>query len=59
MGFIDSIGSAVLNFFRSIDFGNIWNALKITGIGYLGIFLVTGIIIGAVYLLNRFTGGKD
>lgn len=59
MGFIEKIGSAVLGFFRSIDGGAIWNSLKITGIGYLGIFLVTGIIIGAVYLLNRFTGEKE
>ena len=59
MGFIDKIGSAVLGFFRSIDGGALLDSLKITGIGYLGIFIVTGIIIGAVYLLNHFTSDKD
>lgn len=56
---IEKIGSAVLGFFRSIDIGAIWDALKITGIGYLGIFIVTGIIIGAVFALNHFTGEKE
>ena len=59
MGFIEKIGSAVLGFFRSIDGGALLSSLKITGIGYLGIFLVTGIIIGAVYLLNRFFSEKE
>lgn len=30
--------------------------LPIMGCGMLGIFIVTGIIIGAVALLNQFTG---
>ena len=30
-------------------------ALPIMGAGYLGIFLVTGVIIAAVSLLNKFT----
>ncbi len=30
-------------------------ALPIMGTGYLGIFIVTGIIIAAVALLNKFT----
>lgn len=34
---------------------NIIEALKILGIGILGIFLVTGIIILVVYALNKFT----
>ncbi len=29
-------------------------ALPVMGIGYLGIFIVTGVIIGAVTLLNKF-----
>ena len=33
-------------------------ALPIMGIGYLGIFIVTGIIIGAVALLNKLTQKK-
>ena len=34
------------------------NALPIMGTGYLGIFIVTGVIIIAVKLLNKFTSGK-
>ena len=30
-------------------------ALPIIGSGYLGIFIVTGVIIAAVTLLNKFT----
>ena len=30
-------------------------ALPIVGIGYLGIFIVTGVMIGAVSLLRLFT----
>ena len=30
-------------------------ALPVMGIGYLGVFLVTGVIIGVVYLLRKFT----
>lgn len=55
---IEKIGSSVLGFFRSIDGGALLDSLKITGIGYLGIFIVTGIIIGAVIALNHFTGEK-
>lgn len=31
--------------------------LPIMGTGMLGIFLVTGVIIGCVLLLNKLTGG--
>ena len=31
-------------------------AMPIMGTGYLGIFIVTGVIILAVMLLNKFTG---
>ena len=34
------------------------NALPIMGTGYLSIFIVTGVIILAVKLLNKFTSGK-
>ena len=30
-------------------------ALPVMGVGYLGIFIVTGVIILAVNLLNKFT----
>ena len=33
-------------------------ALPVMGTGYLGIFVVTGVIIGVVALLNKFTSGK-
>ena len=33
-------------------------ALPIMGYGMLGIFVVTGVIIGVVALLNKFTSGK-
>ena len=39
-----------------------WNllmeALPIMGTGMVGIFLVTGVIIGLVTLLNKWTSGK-
>ena len=34
------------------------DALPIMGTGYLGIFIVTAIIIVVVALLNKFTGDK-
>jgi len=34
------------------------DALPVMGTGYLGIFIVTIVIIGVVSLLNKFTGGK-
>lgn len=37
---------------------NLLESLKIVGIGILGIFLVTGIIIAVVYLLNKFTNAE-
>lgn len=33
-------------------------ALPVMGTGYLGIFLVTIVIIAVVALLNKFTSGK-
>ncbi len=39
-------------------FDLLMEALPIMGTGYLGIFIVTGVIIGVVMLLNKFTSGK-
>ena len=51
--FIMNIGRAVINFFCSIDTANITDAVSIMGIGMLGIFIVTGVIIRTVLLLNK------
>ena len=50
--FAMSIGYAIIDFFASINLGNLTSALSIMGIGMLGIFIVTGIIILVVMLLN-------
>ncbi len=34
------------------------DALPVMGTGYLGIFIVTGVIIGVVYLLSLFSEKK-
>lgn len=46
------IGSAVIDFFMNMDWDGIVNALYIMGIGMLGIFVVTGIIILCTSLLK-------
>ena len=51
--FIMSIGKAVVDFFCSIDTSKLTDALSIMGIGMLGIFIVTGVIIAVVALLNK------
>lgn len=51
--FVMKIGYAVLEFFTSINVTNLLNALKVMGIGMLGIFIVTGVIILVVTLLNK------
>jgi len=33
-------------------------SLEVIGVGYLGIFVMTGVIIAVVSLLNKFTSGK-
>lgn len=38
--------------------GKFWKALSVMGMGMLGIFIVTGVIILSVMLLNKFTSGK-
>ena len=51
--FVMKIGYAVWNFFASISGENLGAALKIVGVGMLGIFIVTGVIILTVLLLNK------
>ena len=51
--FIMSIGRAVVDFFCTIDTSKLTDALSIMGIGMLGIFIVTGVIILSVMLLNK------
>ena len=51
--FVMSIGYAVLEFFYSIDTANLLRSLSIMGTGMLGIFLVTGVIILVVTLLDK------
>ncbi len=51
--FILSIGQAVYNYFTNINLTTVLQALEITGIGWLGIFVVMGVIILIVYLLNK------
>ena len=47
------IGSAVAQFFLGIDSAALLNALSIVGVGMLGIFTVTLVIIGVVMLLDK------
>lgn len=51
--FIMNIGYAVYNLFSNVSGEALADALSIMGIGMLGIFIVTGVIIGAVTLLNK------
>ncbi len=50
---IMSIGYAILSFFRNFDAATLLQALEITVTGWLGIFVVMGVIILVVYLLNK------
>ena len=50
---IMNIGYAVAKFFLSIDTSALLRALSIMGIGMLGIFIVTGVIILCVAALNK------
>ena len=45
----------VENFWTS----GLWNAIKYTGLGMLGIFIVTGIIITVIYALSHFTNPEN
>ena len=51
--FMTKIGYAVLNFFSSVDTDALGTALRIMGIGMLGIFIVTGVIIAVITLLGK------
>ena len=51
--FIVMIGYYVVEFFRNINVATILQALEITVTGWLGIFVVTAVIILVVYLLNK------
>ncbi len=50
---IMKLGQSILDYFRNFDVANLLDALEITVIGWLGIFVVMGIIILVVYLLNK------
>ncbi len=50
--FIMGIGYAILGWFQSINSANVTNALSITVTGWLGIFVVTVVIILVVKLLT-------
>ena len=47
------IGSAVAGFVAGIDTAALMQALSIVGVGMLGIFTVTLVIIGVVSLLDK------
>ncbi len=51
--FVMKIGYAVWNFFASMEGASLGTALSIMGVGMLGIFIVTGVIILVVNLLNK------
>ena len=51
--FIMGIGYAILNYFGTFPVENLTDALSIVGVGMLGIFIVTGVIILVVTLLNK------
>ncbi len=50
---IMNLGYIILSFFRSVNTAALSQALYIVGVGMLGIFIVTGVIVLAVVLLNK------
>ena len=55
---IMNIGYAVLKYFYSIDVESLKDALYIMGIGMLGLFIVTGVIILTITLLDKVFSEK-
>ena len=41
-----------------MQFESFTDVLPKAGLGWLGVFLVTGVIVAAVYFLNRIGSGK-
>ena len=56
---IMSIGEAIARFFVGIDTQGLLDSLEIMGVGYLGIFIVIGIIILAVYVIDWLFRDKE
>ena len=56
---IMNIGYAILAFFQNINTANLLTSLSIMGTGMLGIFVVTGVIIGVVTLLIKVFTPKN
>ena len=54
-----SIGAVIASFFMNIDGQGLLDSLEIMGVGYLGIFIVIGIIILAVYAINWLFREKE
>lgn len=52
------IGTAIMQFIYSIDTAALLNALSIVGVGMLGIFTVTLVIILVVTLLDKLFSKK-
>ena len=50
---IMGIGYAIMNFFAGIDGTRLVTSLTIAGVGMLGIFVVIGIVVLFVLLLNK------
>lgn len=50
---IVNLGYAVLDLFSSVSGAGLMQVLKIVGVGMLGIFIVTGLIILVVMLLGK------
>ena len=57
MNWIAKLGQAVIDFFAA-RLGNMGQALQIAGVGMLGIFVVMGIVIVSVLLLNKLCSRK-
>ena len=50
---IMGIGYAIMNFFAGIDGASLMTSLTIAGVGMLGIFVVIGIVVLSVLVLNK------